>query len=286
MSREIGVGHLTLLDLTPPQLVDTAARAGFDFVGIRVRAVTTAEAAFPMGEGSPMLRETVQRLRDTGLVARDIEFLPLTAETTPDDWMPALASGAELGASVLTVTGADPDRSRLLDTLGRLTADAAPFGIRPALEPISYQPVARVADAAAVARAAGAVLMLDPLHLARGGSSLDEVRALDPDLVPVVQLCDAPARLAPDPSAGPDRIAALQHEARVQRLLVGEGELPLSDLLAAAPPGVPVSVEVPHAQLRARMTALAFATRAAQTARSLTARVDAIDTAHDRAEAR
>lgn len=281
MTREIGVGHLTLLDLTPPQLVDTAARAGFDFVGIRVRAVTTAEAAFPMGEGSPMLRETVQRLRDTGLVARDIEFLPLTAETTPDDWMPALASGAELGASVLTVTGADPDRSRLLDTLGRLTADAAAFGIRPAIEPISYQPVARVADAAAVARAAGAVLMLDPLHLARGGSSLDDVRALDPDLVPVVQLCDAPARLAPDPSAGPERIAALQHEARVQRLLVGEGELPLSDLLAAAPPGVPVSVEVPHARLRARMTALAFATRAAQTARALTARVDGIDTAHD-----
>ncbi|WP_336630874.1 MULTISPECIES: sugar phosphate isomerase/epimerase family protein [unclassified Microbacterium] len=284
MTRALGVGHLTLLDLTPPQLVETAARAGFDFVGMRVRAVTTTEAAFPMREGSPMLRETVQRLRDTGLVVRDIEFLPLTADTTADDWMPALASGAELGASVLTVTGADPDRSRLVDTLGRLAADAAAFGIRPALEPISYQPVARVADAADLARATGAVLMLDPLHIARGGSTIADVRAVEPDLVPVVQLCDAPERLDPGSMAEPDRIAALQHEARLQRLLVGEGELPLAELLAAAPEGVPVSVEIPHARLRARLDALAFATAAARAARSLIEQVDGATP--DRAAAR
>lgn len=275
MTRALGVGHLTLLALTPPEVVATAAAAGFDFVGLRVRAVTATETAYPMHAGSPMLRETVARLGDTGLVVRDIEFLPLTAEVTPDDWMPALASGAELGATALTVTGADPDRSRLLDTLAHLTADAAGFGIRPLLEPISYQPVSRIDDAAAIARATGAALMVDPLHLARGGSTLDDVRALEPDLVPVVQLCDAPAAAPVGPAADDqDRILALQHEARVQRLLVGEGELPLAELIAAAPASVPLSVEIPHAALQARLSPLEYATRAAQSARALIERVE------------
>ena len=52
--------------------------------------------------------------------------------------------------------------------------------------------VSRVADAAVVARAAGAAVLLDALHIQRGGSSVDDVRALDPDLVPCIQLCDGP----------------------------------------------------------------------------------------------
>lgn len=268
MSRAIGVAHLTLLSLTPPQVVEAAAAAGFDFVGLRVKAVTAAEQAFPMHVGSPMLRETLARMQDTGVAVRDIEFLPLTPDTTRDDWMPALSSGAELGASAITVTGADADRARLLDTLALLVADAREHGIRPLLEPISYQPVSRVADAAAVARAAGAALMLDPLHIARGGSTLDEVLALEADLVPVAQLCDAP-RVAPDGG-----VPALQHEARVQRLLPGEGGLPLADLLRAVPADVPVSAEVPHAALAARLTPLEYAVRVAQATRAL---VDAVD---------
>jgi hypothetical protein len=42
--------------------------------------------------------------------------------------------------------------------------------------------------------------------------------------------------------------------------LPGEGELPLTALLAAVPPGTPVSVEVPHAWLQRSMTPLEFAT--------------------------
>lgn len=34
--------------------------------------------------------------------------------------------------------------------------------------------------------------MLDALHIVRGGSSLDDVRAPEAHLVPVVQLCDGP----------------------------------------------------------------------------------------------
>ena len=54
----IGIAHLTLLALSPPELVSTAAEAGYDFVGVRVKAVTEGEHQYPMAPGSPMSRET------------------------------------------------------------------------------------------------------------------------------------------------------------------------------------------------------------------------------------
>jgi len=279
MNTPIGIAHLTLLRLSPPELVTTAAEAGYDFVGIRVKAVTEGEHQYPMQPGSPMSRETLRRLDDTGLTVRDIEFLTLRPDTGPDDWQPALEAGAALGASTFSVVGVDDDPARLTDTLARLTADGAAYGIRPTLEPISYQPVSRVADAAAIARATGAAVLLDALHIQRGGSSLDDVRALEPELVPCLQLCDAPSavpRTLELPAELPLGMKAdgsvLQVEARVQREVVGEGGLPLAELLAAVPAATPISVEVPHARLQARLSAAEFATYNLRAVQALLAR--------------
>jgi len=279
MNTPIGIAHLTLLRLSPPELVTTAAEAGYDFVGIRVKAVTEGEHQYPMQPGSPMSRETLRRLDDTGLTVRDIEFLTLRPDTGPDDWQPALEAGAALGASTFSVVGVDDDPARLTDTLARLTADGAAYGIRPTLEPISYQPVSRVADAAAIARATGAAVLLDALHIQRGGSSLDDVRALEPELVPCIQLCDAPSAVPQTlelPAELPLGMKAdgsvLQVEARVQREVVGEGGLPLAELLAAVPAATPISVEVPHARLQARLSATEFATYNLRAVQALLAR--------------
>ena len=279
MTTSIGIAHLTLLRLSPPDLVTTAAEAGYDFVGVRVKAVTAGEYQYPMEPGSPMSRETLRRLGDTGLQVRDIEFLTLRPDTGPDDWRPALEAGAALGARTFSVVGVDPDRGRLTDTLSRLTADGADHGILPTLEPISYQPVSRVADAAAVARAAGAAVLLDALHIQRGGSTVDDVRALEAELVPCIQLCDGPLVVPaslPLPAELPLGMTAdgslLQVEARVQRQVVGEGEFPLAELLAAVPPATPVSVEVPHATLAARLSAGDIAAYNLRAVRALLAR--------------
>ena len=92
--------------------------------------------------------------------------------------------------------------------------------------------MSRVADAAAVAREAGAAVLLDALHIRRGGSTLDDVRALEPSLVPCIQLCDGPLGTPEKlelPAALPLGMTAdgsvLQVEARALRQVPGEGEL-------------------------------------------------------------
>jgi len=275
----LGIAHLSLLHLSPPELVSTAARAGFDFVGVRVKAVTAGESQYPMEPGSPMSRETLRRLDDTGLSVRDVEFLTLGPETGRDYWQPALEAGAALSATTISVVGVDPEIERLTATLAALSQDAAAYGIVPTLEPISYQPVSTVAQAAPIATAAGAALLLDTLHLQRGGSDLDALSALAPELVPCVQICDGPL-LAPRELAVPGDLplgmkvsgGPLQIEARVLRQVPGEGELPLTRVLRALPAATPVSVEVPNAPLVAALGDLGFAERLRSAGAALTAR--------------
>jgi hypothetical protein len=66
------------------------------------------------------------------------------------------------------------------------------------------------------------------------------VAQIDPSLIRYAQICDA-GRDMPGPGDTP----ALIREARTGRLLPGEGVLPLAELVAALPDGVPLAVEAP-----------------------------------------
>ncbi|MCQ9165429.1 sugar phosphate isomerase/epimerase [Arthrobacter sp. STN4] len=283
---ELGIAHLSLLQLDPAELVHVAAEAGFQFVGLRVRGATPSEAWPDQRPGSPASRATVAALQASGLRVRDIEFLSLDGRTGREAWMPMLEAGAALGADTLNLAGQDPDVSRLTDTLAQLVSDAAGYGIVPALEPISYNVVSSVPQAAPIARAAGARVMLDPLHLQRGGSSHGDVAALDPSLIPVLQLCDGPAAVPEQitvPTPLPRGMSALggprQVESRALRLAPGEGAFDLVSLLRAVPAGVPLSLEVPNNGLVSRMGAVGYARYLREATLSLLERMAPIEPA-------
>src|SRR4030095_3499509 len=106
MSRKYSLSHLTALPLAPPQLIDVAAAAGYDMVGIRMIAPAPGIACYPLMNDAPMLRETFARLRDTGLSVFDIEIVRITAEYRTSAWLPFLETGAKLGARAILVVGA------------------------------------------------------------------------------------------------------------------------------------------------------------------------------------
>jgi len=274
----IGLAHLTLLHLTPPELVTIAARAGYDFVSLRVRPATDGERQHPMAPGSPMSRETIRQLEETGLFCNDVEVLLIRPEIGRDDWLPALEAGAALGAGGLVCSHGSSDWDRFTETLGALVEDARGYGIRPALEPVSYFPISRVSQAAEYATATGAAVLLDALHVFRGGSDLDDVRALDPHLISFVQICDAP-RETPVTLDVPASLplgmttdgSVLQVEARALRKVPGEGGLPLVEFLRLLPAGTPVTIESPAADVQATLSDLEFATRNLTAVRTLLA---------------
>ncbi|BBL79036.1 xylose isomerase [Rubrobacter xylanophilus] len=268
--REIGIDHLTMLDVSPPELVSVAHEAGFDAVSPRVWASIPEEEPWPMTPGSPMLEETASRLEATGVRALSVEVVRIGPGTRREDYEAALEAGARLGARYVTVNSDDPDLDRASETFAALVADALPYGLRPVIEPIPYTRVSNLEQAIYIAeRSGGGGILLDALHFWRYGGRIERLRSLDPVLLSYVQLCDAP--LAP-PSGlpRPQRLPRgqstdgtdLQLESRAMRLLPGDGELPLADFLAALPDGMAVSVEAPVLHLRETLSPEEFALRA------------------------
>src|SRR5262245_44388442 len=97
--RELSLAHLTVLDTTPPELVTVAAATGFRKVTIRLYATPSVGAPpYDMLGDTPLLRETVARLADTGVSVLDVEFLrfePQIPIGIPEGFLEA---GARLGA--------------------------------------------------------------------------------------------------------------------------------------------------------------------------------------------
>ncbi|ALU73427.1 xylose isomerase (plasmid) [Rhodococcus erythropolis R138] len=250
MTRPIGLAHLSALQLPPPDLVDAAASAGFSSIGARVHPATASETRYPMSAGSPMMKQTLDRLHATGLTVFDVEVFTLDGLRGRSEWLPVLDAGAALGARVLNVIGSDENTHRLTNTLGDLVRDAHEVGIVASIEPISYQQIDTFHAAVSLAAETDCGIMLDVLHFVRAGGSVSDLAAVPHGVVQVIQLCDgfaavphleAPLRM---PLGQDTNGSSRQIESRAKRQVPGAGEFPLSEILRQLP-GVPVSVEVP-----------------------------------------
>lgn len=183
--REIGIDHLTMLDVSPPELVSVAHEAGFDAVSPRVWASIPEEEPWPMTPGSPMLEETASRLEATGVRALSVEVVRIGPGTRREDYEAALEAGARLGARYVTVNSDDPDLDRASETFAALVADALPYGLRPVIEPIPYTRVSNLEQAIYIAeRSGGGGILLDALHFWRYGGGSNGSARLTPSCSP------------------------------------------------------------------------------------------------------
>jgi sugar phosphate isomerase/epimerase len=243
-SHPISLAHLTVLDTTPPELVTVAAAAGFRTIGIRLTA--TPSVGIPPYEilsDGPILRETMLRLADTGVSVLDTEFLRFEPDQPVGVPEGFLEVSARLGAQNVLVMSAEPDEGRTIERFGDLCDRAARYGLQVCLEFAVYTGVRTLAHAAQVvakARRPNASVLVDALHFSRSGGIPAHIGQVDPALLRYAQICDAAADVP-----APTDTAALIREARTGRLLPGEGALPLAELVAALPAGVPLAIEAP-----------------------------------------
>lgn len=265
MSRIVSLSALTVLELSPPDMVSCAADAGYSHVGLRLVPATPTEVNWATIGDTPVIGETLARLAATGIAVLDIEILRLKPETRVADFLPVLETAARLSARNALIAGNDPDETRLTERFAELCDVAASFGIAPCLEPMPWTDARDFAQGArivgAVARA-NAGLLIDPIHFDRGLCSATEIAAVPSAWFRYVQMCDAPAER-------PTTLEGLLHQARAERLLPGEGGLDLLGILRALPPDLPISIEIPMEQLARSVGPLERARRALAATRVL-----------------
>src|SRR5512135_1092751 len=96
---QFSLAHLTVLGCAPPEMTYIAGRAGYDFVSYRIILLGIAnEPNYALAENKAMLKQTRTALAETGLKVNDIEVARVADGVDPKSYLPALETGAELGA--------------------------------------------------------------------------------------------------------------------------------------------------------------------------------------------
>lgn len=235
MDRLISLAAGVCPETSPADFVTACADAGWPACGIWFDPDTWTDV---------VARDVRRRLDDTGLTALDMEPIFVTPDGDYGDRI--IEAAATVGAGNLLVVSRGVDDERFTERFTELCDEAAPHDIGCSIEFMAFMSIATLPQALsvldAVDRHNGHVL-IDHLHLARTAGTVADVAAIDPSRLNYVQLCDAPAERPAD-------MGGLVTEALDLRLNIGDGELPIAELVATLPEHTALSMEIRSAALR------------------------------------
>ncbi|WP_160108342.1 sugar phosphate isomerase/epimerase family protein [Pseudomonas izuensis] len=243
--RVFSLASLTVLELSPPDMVEVAARAGYSHVGLRLVPATPQEHHFPLVADAELRRQTLARLRDAGIRVLDVEILRLKPETVVAEFENILAVGAEFGASELLVAGNDSDEQRMTENFAELCDLAVSYGLHPHLEFMPWTDARNLEQAVRIVERAGrenGAVLVDAFHFDRSGSRLEDLARVAPSRLRYAQLCDVAGQRPAD-------MAEILRQARNERRFPGDGDCDLTGLLSCLPANIPLSLEIPTVRL-------------------------------------
>jgi sugar phosphate isomerase/epimerase len=238
----LGVEQLTVLGLAPLEFVHLVADLGCNCISTGLSGMP-GYPPFSLRDNKVLRRELSAALRDRGVSISLGEGCILRPGRDFRDLAGDLDIFQELGTERINTVSMDPDLGRSLDQFGVLAEMSAARGMESSIELCPVLTINNLASAVAAVRHVGRkdfTLLLDTMHLGRSGATAAEIAALDPAMIGYVQLCDAPLK-----PTNPDYM----DEATFDRMVPGEGELPLREYLSALPTDVVVSLEVPSRAL-------------------------------------
>lgn len=246
MSHKFSLAHLTVLHVTPPDMVEIAARCGYDYISPRLIPLRTPGEPQYRPDDKPMIAATKKALRDTGVGVLDLELACITRDRDPKTYEQAFNVGAELGAKHVISsawTKETDDRDFVIERFGEICDVARPYGLTVNLEFPCFSRLKDLSQVVDIVRAAdrpnGGVL-IDSLYFHFTHIALADLRALPKEWVNFLHIADA-RRAVPHSDDGMREIA------REERLYMGEGGVDFPTLLGALPK-VPLSLELPNAQ--------------------------------------
>ena len=242
MALEYSLAHLTVLGCPPPEMVYVAARAGYDYVSPRLIYMgLPGEPNYALAENPEMLRATRRALADTDVKVHDIELARVYDGMSPADYLPAMEVAAELGAKAVLSSIWTPKLDYAAEKFGEICDLAARFGMSVDLEFVPIASVDKLGKAADLLRAVNrpnAGLMIDVHHFHRALDTPEDLATLPAEWFHFAHLCDAQGEI-------PGDRAEMTRILREERLYVGEGGVPVADILNRLPKMV-YSIELPH----------------------------------------
>ena len=239
----ISLAALTVLDAGPVRQTYAAKAAGYGGVGLRLQPLLAGDPV--IAGDSAADAALVEAVRTTGLKVLEIGVFPIRAGMDVESLSPVLSLSHKIGARYITCPVEDNDRPQCIDTFSRLCDLAETCGLEALIEFNPYSACRNLNEALAIVEESGrdnARLLIDVLHLSRSGGKPADLLTIDPALIALVHLCDAP--LPPENSVS---IEDMRRESRTARLYPGEGQLWLDQLLDIVGTGVPLSIEAPSA---------------------------------------
>jgi sugar phosphate isomerase/epimerase len=261
------LAHPTLNDLTPPEFVRVAERTGYDAINLRIIPLDPNTAEANIFNDRKLLKATADALASSPLSVLDIEVIRIEPDTKASEYRALFEAGQQLGARYCVAIAMDADEARVTQHLAELCAMAARYGISVVLEFMMRGGIRTLDAAHRIVTGTGASnsgVLVDALHFYRSGAKVADLAAIDPALLPYMQINDVREF---------DRLAAvpLSENPVWKKVLPGTGDLRLRELLRALPPGIPISVEVPGTPGVSVAEAERYAREAFDTTRSVMA---------------
>jgi sugar phosphate isomerase/epimerase len=242
---QLGVGFLSVFALPPVEFVNLAADLDCRHISTIVQGQPLVPLGFPpFSLKNPALRkDLLAAMNDRGVTISLGDGFLVVPGADMRDFSPDLDVLAELGVPRINVVSLDPELGRTFDQFGALTELGAQRNIETDVEPVPGLTIGDLPTAVDAVKYVGRPdfrLLIDTMHLVRSGSGAADLLALDAKQIGYAQLNDT--TLQP-------RIDNYMEEAMFERMVPGEGELPLRDILSALPPDIVIELEVPRRSL-------------------------------------
>lgn len=240
--RRLSLDHITVTDTTPWQLAEIAAETGCAGICpfLHSMEVLPAMPPYDLVRDAQALRRTRDALAATGVSVDLIYPFTMAGRTNPQDFAPALETGAALGAGLANVLCYDRDPVRRTEKLIELAELAATYTIALAIEfypPSQVRTLADTLDEIDRTARTDIKVTLDLLHIMRGGDIDASMALLDHPSIAIAQISDGPATIDP---------TQIEWEAGIQRLLPGQGSFNIRAFLNTLNPNTPLSIEIPQ----------------------------------------
>jgi len=268
MQHIYSLAYLTSAPMAPPDALLLAHKLGYQAIGVRLTPAAPGGDFSPLIEDAALLRETLARIRDTGVPVFDVEIARLNADFRVEQFQRFLETAGKLGARAILVAGDDPDEARLTASYAAFCDAAAPFGLTGDLE---FMPWTAVKDAKSALRIVtnadrpNGRILVDSLHAGRSTTTLADIAAIPRERLSYAQLCDAPGEI-------PKTHEGLIHTARCARLLPGDGGIDLVGIVRQLPDDLPLSLEIPNDEWLPKLGAEEWGRRALAAAKRVVAK--------------